>query len=196
MPAWIRWIARTLLPPATPQLDDEERESIWSIRRKDARTFFRLVSLLWLAAVVYLVRRTAQDPAAKWKATAAMPGASWPDYAGDFALAVLGELNLIAVGIAIIALLLTRPLNIAGELLMTLYATLVNRFVMPVIEAHKDEGRAEGRVEGEEIGLAKGRVEGEEIGLARGRAEWREWNRRRMDAAAQGLPFDEPPPAD
>ena len=196
MPAWIRWIARTLLPPATPQLEDEERESIWSISRKDARTFFRLVSWLWLAAVVYLCRRTAQDPAAEWKATAAMPGAAWPDYAGDFVLAVLGELSLIAVGIAIIALLLTRPLNIAGELLMTLYATLVNRFVMPVIEAHKDEGRAEGEViglaKGEKIGLAKG----EEIGLAKGRAEWREWNRRRMDAADQGRPFDEPPPGD
>ena len=57
LPAWIRWIARTLLPPATPQL--EERESIWSISRKDARTFFRLVSWLWLVAIVYLCRRAA-----------------------------------------------------------------------------------------------------------------------------------------
>ena len=170
LPAWIRWIARTLLPPATPQL--EERESIWSISRKDARTFFRLVGWLWLAAIVYLSRRVAQDPAAEWQAAAALPGASWPQYAGDFVLAVLGELNLIAVGLAIIALLLTRPLNIAGEILMTLYATLVNRFVMPVIEAHVDRGRVEER------------------------AEWRKWNRRRKDAEAQGRPFDEPPPGD
>lgn len=190
LPAWIRWIARTLLPPATPQL--EERESIWSISRKDARTFFRLVGWLWLAAIVYLCRRVAQDPAAEWQAAAALPGASWPQYAGDFVLAVLGELNLIAVGLAIIALLLTRPLNIAGEILMTLYATLVNRFVMPVIEAHKAEGFAKG----EETGLAKGVELGRVEGRAEERAEWREWNRRRKDAAAQGRPFDEPPPGD
>ena len=59
---------------------------------------------------------------------------------------------------------------------MTLYATLVNRFVTPVIEAHKDEGRVEGRAERH--------------------AEWRDWNRRRMDAATQGRPFDDPPPGD
>ena len=55
---------------------------------------------------------------------------------------------------------------------------MVNNFVIPVIEKHRDEGRAEGRVEG--------RVEE--------RAAWREWNRRRIDAEAQGLPFNEPPP--
>ena len=176
LPAWIRWIARTLLPPATPQLD--ERESIWSISRKDARTFFRLVSWLWLAAIVYLCRRAAQDPAAEWNAATAAPGTPWYQYAGDFVIAVLGELNLIAIGIAIMALLLTRPLNIAGELLMTLYQAMVNRFVMPVIEAHKAEGHAQGRAEGR----------------ATERAEWQKWLKRRMDAEAQGRPFDEPPP--
>lgn len=173
LPAWIRWIARTLLPPATPQL--EERESIWSISRKDARTFFRLVSLLWLAAIIYLCRQAAQDPMAEWNAAAAAPGTPWHQYAGDFIIAVLRELNLIAIGIAIIAMLLTRPLNIAGELLMTLYQAMVNRFVMPVIEAHKDAGRAEGR--------------------ATERAEWEQWLKRRTEAEARGQPFDEPPPS-
>ena len=53
---------------------------------------------------------------------------------------------------------------------MTLYQAMVNRFVMPVIEAHKAEGRATER------------------------AEWQQWLKRRMDAEAQGRPFDEPPP--
>ena len=53
---------------------------------------------------------------------------------------------------------------------MTLYQAIVNRWVIPVIQAHEARGRnAE-------------------------RARWQEWNRRRMDAAAQGLDFDEPPP--
>ena len=58
---------------------------------------------------------------------------------------------------------------------MSLYEALVNRFVMPVIEAHKAQGRAQG--------------------LEIGQAEWREWNQRRMDAKDQGRSFDEPPPA-
>ena len=42
---------------------------------------------------------------------------------------------------------------------MSLYQAMVNRFVIPVIEKHRDEGRVEGRAEE--------------------RADWREWNRRR-----------------
>ena len=63
---------------------------------------------------------------------------------------------------------------------MSLYQAMVNRFVTPVIEAHEARGRAEG--------LAEGRVESN--------LRWREWNRRRIAAAAKGLPFDEPPPDD
>ena len=65
---------------------------------------------------------------------------------------------------------------------MSLYEALVNRFVIPVIEAHKAEGYAEGYPEGYAEGLE----------LAR--SEWREWHQRCMEAGAQGRPFDEPPP--
>ena len=59
---------------------------------------------------------------------------------------------------------------------MSLYQAMVNRFVIPVIEAHEARGRAEGRVEG--------------------CAEERDWNRRRMAAEDQGQPFNEPPPGE
>ena len=55
---------------------------------------------------------------------------------------------------------------------MSLYQFMVNNFVNPVIEARRAEGRAEVQ------------------------AAWQAWNRRRMDAEAQGRPFDEPPPGD
>ena len=55
---------------------------------------------------------------------------------------------------------------------MLLYQAMVNRFVIPVIEARREEGRVEER------------------------AEWQEWNRRRMVAEAQGEPFNEPPPGE
>ena len=57
---------------------------------------------------------------------------------------------------------------------MSLYQFMVNRYVNPVIERHRAEGRAEGRDEE--------------------RVQWRQWLERRNDAEAQGLPFDEPPP--
>ena len=61
---------------------------------------------------------------------------------------------------------------------------LRNKFIKPVIAAHEARGRAEGEV--------IGRAEGE---LTRHR-KWVEWNRRRLDAEAAGLQFDEPPPQD
>ena len=57
---------------------------------------------------------------------------------------------------------------------MSLSQTIVNRFVIPVIEAHKAEGRREGRTEV--------------------MAAWRAWNERRIDAERDGRDFDESPP--
>ena len=77
-----------------------------------------------------------------------------------------------------VAMLLTRPVNVMGEIAMSVYQAMVNRYVLPVIEKHKAEGRAEGR--------AKGRAEEREA--------WQAWNRRRIDAEKQGRKFDESPP--
>ena len=46
-------------------------------------------------------------------------------------------------------------------------------------EARRAEGRAEGRVEGR----------------AEANARWETWNNRRLEAAARGEPFQEPPPS-
>ncbi len=181
---WLRRVIGKLLPPATPQ--PEDRESIWSISRKDARTFFRLVGILWIAGMVHVSHRARHNPAAAWNIPTAEPGGPWPQYAGDFVIVALNDFGGIAIGIAIIAMLLTRPVNLAGEIIMSLYQAMVNRFVTPVIEAHEARGRAEG--------LVTGRAEGLVTGRATERAEWQEWNRRRMDAETQGRPFDEPPP--
>ena len=200
--SWIRRAIGKLLPPATPQ--PEDRESIWSISRQDARTFFRLVGVLWIAGLAYSGHRARHEPTAAWNTATAEAGGPWPHHVGDFVMAALSDFSGVAIAIAIIAMLLTRPLNLTGELIMSLYQAMVNRFVVPVIEAHEARGRAEGveigRSKGVEIGRAEGeeigRAEGEEIGRAAERTEWQEWNRRRMDAEAQGRPFDEPPPGD
>ena len=184
-PSLLRRIARRLLPPATPQ--PEERESIWSIARRDVRTFFRLLGLLWTGALAYIAVRRAQQPASEWTEWPLPPEAPWWQYAGDFVMAVMADFTGVGAGFAILAMLLTRPLNIAGDILMSLYQAMVNRLVTPVIQAHEARGRVEGKVEG--------RVEGWAEGRAAERARWMEWNQRRMEAAAKSLPFHELPPS-
>ena len=64
------------------------------------------------------------------------------------------------------------------------------------------KGKAEGIAEGIAKGKAEGKAAGEAEGIAKGKSEgiaerdrvWTAWNNRRLDAAAKGHPFDEPPP--
>ena len=60
------------------------------------------------------------------------------------------------------------------------------------------QGKAEGIAQGKAEGIAEGKAEGKAEGIAEGIAErdreWTDWNNRRLDAAAKGQPFDEPPP--
>lgn len=160
------------LPSPTPRLGDHV--SIWSIKARDARTFFRIVGVLWLVALVFIVYKTPhEEPVGS--------GVTWRSY-GEFGLDVLAEFTSVGIAIAIISMGLTRVVNTTGELLMTLYQTMVNRFVIPVIEAHKAEGRQEGRQEGREEGRAEVM------------AKWRDWNERRLAAEESGREFGEPPP--
>jgi len=43
-------------------------------------------------------------------------------------------------------------------------------------------------------GREQGREEGQAVGREEANAAWREWNRRREEAIAEGKPFDEPAP--
>ncbi len=150
---------RWLLPSPTPRLEDHV--SIWSIQARDAGTFFRIVAVLWLVALVrisYKLMEQADAPLVGWQ------------NAVDFALAVLGEFGNVGIGTAMLAMLLTRPVNMMGGTAMSLYQAMVNRYVIPVIEKHKEEGRAEAH------------------------EEWIAWNRRRVEAERQGRDLDESPP--
>ena len=169
---WVRW----LLPSPTPRLEDHV--SIWSIRATDAGTFFRLFATLWLlstAAVLWLVALARISYKSMERADVPLVG--WQD-AVDFALAVLGEFGNVGIGTAMLAMLLTRPANRMGGIAMSLYQAIVNRYVIPVIEKHKAEGRAQGRAQG----------------LEQAHEEWIAWNRRRVEAKRQGRDFDESPP--
>ena len=121
--------------------------------------------------------------------------APWP----NAALAVLADLGTVGVGAAIVSMLLARAVNMVGGILLSLYQAMVNRFVIPVIEEHKAQGREEGLAEGINRGRAEGieagRAEGIEAGRDKAMAEWMAWNQRRLAAERAGQAFDEPPPS-
>ena len=180
------WLFRFLPSPA-PRVG--EHVSVWSVSARDARTFFRIVGALWLAGLGFaFYRKRGELP---WDG--GLADRAWSEL-GEFAFAALADFGAVALAITIVAMLLARAVNKTGELLMSLYQFVVNRYVIPVIEAHKAEGREEGRIEGRIEGRAEGRVEGREQGFAEARAEWQLWNERRLAAEREGREFTELPP--
>ena len=160
----MRWFIR--FPWSTPKV--EERVPIWSVSERIARTFFRVAGVLWVVAFSFIVYK-------RWVARSQDPPAgrfglpAWR-VAGDFMLGVLTDFGAVGISIAIFAMVFTGTVHLLGDTLMTLNQYLVNRFVLPLIEAHKAEGRAENQ------------------------AEWVAWNERRLDAEREGRDFAEPPP--
>ena len=112
----------------------------------------------------------------------------------DVAMAVMDRVSPSALLIVIVAILAVTVGDLIGGFIVVTARYLGNKFVKPLIEKRREEGRVEGRVEGK----AEGRVEGKAEGRVEGRAEerllWSEWNRRREEADAAGFPFSEPPP--
>ena len=118
---------------------------------------------------------------------------------GHTAIATANGVGQVDGLILLYSIATTVALDILGGMVLVTARYLENKFVKPLIERHKAEGRAEGRAEGIETGIATGRAEGIQTGKAEGEAaerrRWTEWNERRIDAERAGVPFDEPPPA-
>ena len=77
--------------------------------------------------------------------------------------------------IIIYAILTISAIDVVGGLTVVTARYLTDKFLKPRIEKRRAEARAEGRAEE--------------------RREWTDWNRRRLEAEANGAPFNEPPPA-
>ena len=84
--------------------------------------------------------------------------------------------------ILVYAILIISAIDILGGLIMVTARYLGNKFIAPIIEKRRAEGRVEGRIEGREQGQSEERL------------RWTEWNLRRLEAEASNVPFDEPPP--
>ena len=105
----------------------------------------------------------------------------------SLAIATFERVGQVDTLILIYSVATTIALDFLGGTLMVTARYLGNKFVQPLIERHKAEGREEGREEGMTAGIATGE--------AAERRRWTEWNSRRVEAERAGVPFDEPPPA-
>ena len=86
--------------------------------------------------------------------------------------------------IVLCAIMAVSVSDFIGGVVLVTAQYLRNKFVKPLINSYKAEGRAEG--------LSQGLVQG----VDRERRRWTRWNNRRLEAEARGEPFDEPPPSD
>ena len=83
--------------------------------------------------------------------------------------------------------------ELGGEIMIR-FTSKIERAVAAATEEALKKGLEEGRKEGRE----EGREEGLKEGIAKGSVEiyraWTDWNRRREEAEAKGVPFNETPP--
>ena len=184
------------------QPDKGERAATWSIRRQDARIFFPLLYLLWIAVALALCwAQFAPEP------TALLQQITLPPHEGNgAAYSVLARFSAVTIGLAVIAMLLTPIITNTGRLIMTIAQLITRKFVQPGLDKLRNEGKAEGIAEGVAQGLAEGVAQGLAQGVAQGVAqgetqgraaaytEFRAWLNRREAAIARGEPFSEPAP--
>ena len=169
LPARIRRrLMAALFRLSQPSLPEQNREGMWSIPASFLYVYFGLMVLLCVPPLAVIISEQ----------IAALPGGSWWMNLITVVRESATEFGPVGLGNAIVSLIIAQ----GGFIIMVLYYHMMSKLVAPVIKRHEERGAARGRAEG----LAEGHAESNK--------KWREWNRRRMDAEARGLPFDEPPP--
>lgn len=143
---------------------EDDREAIWSIPNPLRALYFPIFTIISIMIAVDIAGEV----------NVAYPNAAWITLTREAA----AEFAPAGIGIAIATLAALQGV----ATVMAIYQYITNRFTKPIIEKHQAEGREEGRAEGREEGRAEANQ------------EWQSWNRRRLLAAANGQPFDEPPP--
>ena len=160
------------------QPDEGERSDAWSIRRRDARIFFPLLYLIWIGA----------GAALSWSQFAPEPPAllqrlTLPPHRGDgAAYIVLARFAAIAIGLAVLAMILTPIITNTGRLIMTLAQIIARKWIKPGMDKMIAEGSADA------IAATAATA------TSASNKEWRHWLNRRDAALAKGEPFTEPAP--
>lgn len=153
---------------SAPDAGNPPRESPLSVARK---------WLPWCAALIFAMT-------VGWTALVA-----WAEVTGgqergvvDIAIAVVSKAASATPLIVIYAIMIVSSLDFSGGFAVVTAKFLTDKFLEPWREKRRERMRAEAR--------AEGRAEGQD----EERRKWADWNCRRMEAEANGDPFDEPPP--
>lgn len=151
-----------------PGDNENQRESIWSIRQLSLTPYYMAFAALFvLATGLYLWRGFATAEAGV--------------HAVDTALFSLKEASGLTPWLIIFTYYLVEGLSMLAE-----------RYLRSRYAKGKEEGRQEGREEGRIEGLK----EGQEKAREEERQKWASWNQRRLEALRKGIEFTEPGPED
>ena len=121
---------------------------------------------------------------------------TWREVANGFAgvnelvIAVVSGTAPAATLFVLYAIIATALTDFIGGGVMVTARYLTKKLIEPLERKRREEMErrvAQGMAEGMERGVVQG--------VERERRAWTAWNSRRVDAEANGLPFDEPPPA-
>ena len=167
--------------------DDEERISIWSIRKQDARIFYLLLSGLWLVAataLAYAQYAPAPPRVLEW----ATPS---PHIGDGSAYAVAQRFGALVIPLMVAALVFTPVIIGTGRFLMALAQFINEKILDPIIEAKAVAPRLAAR-ENELRAEVTAVVTAEVTAAVDER--WAGWLARRDAALAEGRDFDEPRP--
>ena len=124
---------------------------------------------------------------------------TWREIANGFAgvnelvIAVVSGTAPAATLFIVYAITATALTDFIGGGVMVTARYLTKKLIEPLERKRREERAAMERRMLESV--ERGRAEGVAQGAERERRAWTAWNSRRVDAEANGLPFDEPPPA-
>ncbi|MCY4653186.1 MAG: hypothetical protein OXC95_08485 [Dehalococcoidia bacterium] len=150
-PFWKRLFLRLMRQPA------DDRETIAAVSRKWLPFCTGLITILTFGWTWIIYNETAGSG----------------EYHGviQVTIAVVKEASPAAALILLYSLSITYALDIVGGMIMVTARYLGNKFVRPLIEQYRKEGREEAY------------------------RKWETWNRNRIEAEKKGVSFDEPPPS-
>ncbi len=161
--------------------NDEEREDMLSILRRYRPVYFAvfIVQVIVWCVIMYWWESTSGEHSSDTVGRIIATGLKMAPLTG---LSVITTIVLVEMGRYLVVLFLPTP-------------NIRRRMEKAKAKGHA-EGIVEGHAEGHAEGIAEGHAEGHAEGTAQERRNWVAWNRRRVEAEAQGLPFDEPPPSE
>ena len=156
--------------------EPEPRVSVTSVPERWRELYFVIFSAQTLALIGLAV----------WYEVFVVTDDSWPE-------------TIFAIGRAVgpgVGAIMAESIIVTEGLFMVLFGGIMRRREVAAESRGRSEGIAEGKAQGIAEGKARWIAEGKAQGSAQEREKWQEWNRRRLEAEAEGHPFTEPPPSD